>query len=67
MMRDSARRTIATAARKMLALALASGNAEEIQAAAIVTERALSTCEQNYAEPEVAEAVAPEAKKDFLM
>jgi|HubBroStandDraft_4_1064222.scaffolds.fasta_scaffold2590924_1 hypothetical protein len=66
-MPDAARRTVTTAVRKIQALALAAGNAEEIQAALIVCERALSTLELEYTEPEAAEVVATEAKKDLLM
>jgi hypothetical protein len=67
-MPDSARRTVAVAVRKILALALAAGDAEEIKAAAILSERALSTCEQEYAEaPSADEAATIEAKKDLLM
>jgi hypothetical protein len=66
-MPDSARRTVATAARKILALALAAGDAEEIKAASIVCERALSTCEVEYTESSADEKPTTEVKKDLLM
>jgi hypothetical protein len=67
-MPDTARRTIANAVRKILCVALASDDPEAVGAAAILSERALSTCEQEYAEePSADEAVAIEAKKVLLM
>jgi hypothetical protein len=67
-MPDPARRTIATAVRRILCIALASDDPEAIKAAAILSERALSTCEQEYAEESSAEeTVSTEAKKDLLM
>jgi hypothetical protein len=67
-MPDAARRTVTTAVRKILALALAAGSAEEIQAASILSERALSTLEIDYVEKSEASAgeVAPEEKKTLL-
>jgi hypothetical protein len=67
-MPDPARRTIANAVRKILCIALASDDPEAVRAAAILSERALSTCEQDYLEePSADEAVSIEAKKDLLM
>lgn len=66
-MPEPGRRTITTAVRKILALALAAGNAEEIQAASIISERALSTLEIEYKEPEAsADEAVPEEKKTLL-
>jgi len=67
-MPDPARRTIANAVRKILCLALASGDPEDVKAASILSERALSTCEQDFAEEPSAEdeAVPTEERKTFL-
>jgi hypothetical protein len=46
---------------------LANDDPEAVKAAAILSERALSTCEQEYAEETADEAVSIEAKKDLLM
>jgi hypothetical protein len=66
-MPDSARRTIANAVRKTLCIALASDDPEAVKAAAILSERALSTCEQDYAEESSADdPVVSEEKKTLL-
>jgi hypothetical protein len=65
-MPDAARRTITTAVRRILAVALADSDLESVKAAAIVSERALSTLEIEYAEELEPESV-PEEKKDLLM
>jgi hypothetical protein len=66
-MPESARRTISCAVRKILALALADSDPESIKAAAILSERALSTCEQEYAESSADEEPKTEVKKELLM
>lgn len=67
-MPDPARRTITTAVRKILALALASDDPEAVKAASILSERALSTLEIEYKEePEAsADEAVPEEKKTLL-
>ncbi len=67
-MPDAARRTVTTAVRKILAVALADSDPESIKAAAIVSERALSTLEIEYTEePEASAEAVTEEKKDLLM
>jgi hypothetical protein len=66
-MPDPARRTIANAVRKILCIALASDDQDAVKAAAILSERALSTCEQDYAEEPSTDEVKEEKKKDLLM